>query len=143
MARNNDTELGFIKPHAGLHSGILGQHASAGLGSVLQHANKSIYKGSTHGGRNGILSQSVDAGRPPSKQSHRSNRPYSRMSRASLSRYDDDTISIVNKRKISNLPKLVDKKDQNYINILTDSISITKKSTNVSKSAVSNNNTIH
>jgi len=23
MARNNDTELGFIKPHAGLHSGIL------------------------------------------------------------------------------------------------------------------------
>ena len=48
MARNNDTELGFIKPHAGLHSGILNQNASAGLGTVLQHANKSIYKGSSH-----------------------------------------------------------------------------------------------
>ena len=51
-----------------------------------------------------------------------------------VSNYDDETISIAQKRKKSNLPRInVDRRDQNYVNILTDKLSIDKKS-NVSKS---------
>lgn len=60
----------------------------------------------------GLLSQSVDAGRLQSRGEDRSQRPQSGMSRGShVSRYDDDTISVIMKRKGSYLPKLVDKKD--------------------------------
>jgi len=48
MARSNDIELGFIKPHAGIHSGILSTTAGEALGQAISLANQSIYKRSPH-----------------------------------------------------------------------------------------------
>ena len=48
MARANDMELGFIKPHAGIHSGILSTTAGEALGQPIAFANQSTYKRSPH-----------------------------------------------------------------------------------------------
>ena len=46
MARNNETDLGFLKPHSGIHSGILSDPAGVALGPTIslmnKHASKNI-----------------------------------------------------------------------------------------------------
>ena len=49
MARNNDTDLGFIKPHAGIHAGILSGHAGAALGPTISLANQAAFKNTSRG----------------------------------------------------------------------------------------------
>jgi len=75
------------------------------------------------------------------QRSFRPNSRYSRMSRHS--RYDDDTISVSNKRVAGGLKGVsVDRKDLNYNKLITDTLSIGKKSnikSNISKSAVESN----
>jgi len=73
-----------------------------------------------------------------SKQSLRS---YSRYSIASrVSRYDDDTISMSHKRVQSNLPKIhVDRRDTNYLSLLTENLKSASKKSNHSKSDVASN----
>ena len=74
------------------------------------------------------------------QRSFRPNSRYSRMSRHS--RYDDDTISVSAKR----MPKIkgvsVDRQDLNYNKLISETLSIGKKSnikSNISKSAVEGN----
>ena len=132
MARSNDIELGFIKPHAGIHSGILSATAGEALGQAISLANQSVYKRSPH---MNFLNQSMDEAE--TQRSYRPNSRYSRMSRHS--RYDDDTVSVANKRMAGKLPRVsVDRQDLNYNKLITDTLSIGKKS-NISKSAVEAN----
>ena len=68
MARNNDTELGFLKPHSGIHSGILSGHAGAALGPTISLINKHVTKNiSTSRDKYASVNQSMDAMRLPSK----------------------------------------------------------------------------
>lgn len=129
MARNNDMDAGFLKPHSGINQGILSSYAGAALIPTINLTNKSIYK-------------SIEI--PPrlrgeSKQSRRSFSRYSVASR--VSHYEDGTISTRNKRQGGNLPKIgVDRLDTNYMNILTDNLKQTPaKKSNVSRSVVNNN----
>ena len=127
MARNNDTDAGFLKPHSGINQGILSNHAGAALIPTINLTNKSIYR-------------SIEV--PSRLQSKQSRRSFSRYSVASrISNYEDGTISTRNKRKSSNLPKIgVDRLDSNYMNILTDNLKQTPaKKSNVSRSVVNNN----
>ena len=146
MARNNDTELGFLKPHKGIHSGILSDHAGAALGPTIslinKHASKNI---STSRDNFASVNQSMDAIRLPSKQSQRSRRSISKYSIASReSRFDEQTISISAKRKQNVLPKLnFNRKDTNYINLMNENLKVPSvagsKKSQISKSAVNSN----
>jgi predicted RNase H-like nuclease (RuvC/YqgF family) len=39
MVRNNDIDAGFLKPHPGIHAGVLSSQAGAALGSAITLAN--------------------------------------------------------------------------------------------------------
>jgi hypothetical protein len=65
MVRNNDLENGFLKPHSGIHAGVLSSQAGMALGATITLANQVNMRKST---RNfDMVNQSMDAARLPSK----------------------------------------------------------------------------
>lgn len=114
MARNNDEQPGFLKPHSGIHQGILSQAAGQVLSQPISLANNYLTK-SLQKSNYGFLNNSVDMERLTSRHSRRSISRYSRASH--MSNYDDDTISSANRKRFkSNLPKLnADRHDTNYV----------------------------
>lgn len=138
MARSNDEGPGYLKPHPGIHQGILSSAAGQVLNQPISLANN--YLKSNYG----FLNSSVDMDGLTSRHSRR---PVSRYSRAShMSNYDDDTISSANKRFKSNLPKIkADRNDTNYVAQVAQSLrqpsimSGSKHKAHISKSAVSQN----
>ena len=132
IVRKNDIDNGFLKPHSGIHAGVLSSQAGAALGSAIHIANHRNMRSSSRNFNS--VNQSMDAARLQSKQSNRSISRFSVASR--VSRYDDDTISASRKRK-NELPKLkVDRLDTDYNSIVSNRV---KKLPSVSKSMVHNN----
>lgn len=133
IVRKNDMDQGFLKPHSGIHAGVLSSQAGAALGSAIHIANNRNAMRSSSRNFNSV-NQSMDAARLPSKQSNRSLSRFSVASR--VSRYDDDTISTSRKRK-NEIPKLkVDRLDTDYNSIVSSKV---KKLPSISKSQVSSN----
>ena len=141
VARNNDSQAGYLKPHSGIHQGILSQAAGQVLSQPISLANKVVNKSVQQSSYGKFLNQSVDIERLTSRQSRRSISRYSRASH--LSAYDDETIRSANKKRFrSNLPKInADRQDTNYIEHVAQSLkqpSIAgRQKTHISKSAVS------
>jgi len=99
MARHNETEVGFLKPHSGIHSGLLSGAAALPLAPAISLTNNRHLRG-----MNTVVSQSHDihSYRQQSRQSRQSRRPTSRYSMAShVSRLDQDTISMSKKRRLA------------------------------------------
>lgn len=124
IVRKNDIDMGFLKPHSGIHAGVLSSQAGAALGPSISLANQRSPQN---------INSSMDVARLQSKQSNRSMSRFSVASR--VSKYDDETISTSQKRKYD-LPKLkVDRNDTDYNKIITGQVKVPS----VSKSLVSSN----
>ena len=67
IVRKNDIDQGFLKPHSGIHAGVLSSQAGAALGSAIHIANhnKNAMRSSSRN-YDGV-NQSMDAARLPSK----------------------------------------------------------------------------
>jgi hypothetical protein len=55
MARHNETEVGFLKPHSGIHSGLLSGVAALPLAPAISLTNNRHLRGV-----NTVVSQSLD-----------------------------------------------------------------------------------
>ena len=55
MARNNETDIGFIKPHGGIHSGILSAAAAVPLAPAISLTNNKHLRGLSS-----VVSHSID-----------------------------------------------------------------------------------
>ena len=113
MARNAEEGPGYLKPHSGIHQGILTSAAGQVLNQPISLANNYVAK-SLQKSNYGFLNSSLDMERLTSRQSRRSISRYSRVSH--MSNYDDDTISSANRKRLkSKLPKLkADRHDTDY-----------------------------